>query len=129
MAITEMTQARLFTFRVPSLEADFAIAMPEMLEIAPIGQITPVPFAPAYVIGAALWRGEVVTVIDLVSALTDDTSERHLSPDQAYLMCIVVLGDEAHLAAIPAMAGSTLIDVPRYVSRAEAPPAITNLAP
>jgi len=55
--------------RVRSGEEEYALPVQEVREIAPLGRVSPVPGAPAEVLGIWNLRGEVMAVIDFAAAL------------------------------------------------------------
>jgi chemotaxis signal transduction protein len=70
----------------------YALPVEEVLEIAELGQVTPVPGAPSGVLGVRNLRGQVIPVIDLATMLglsSDDGNER-----------IVVAEDSGRRAAL-----------------------------
>jgi purine-binding chemotaxis protein CheW len=70
----------------------YALPVEEVLEIAELGQVTPVPGAPSGVLGVRNLRGQVIPVIDLATMLglsSEDGNER-----------IVVAEDRGRRAAL-----------------------------
>lgn len=70
----------------------YALPVEEVLEIAELGQVTPVPGAPSGVLGVRNLRGQVIPVIDLATMLglsSEDGNER-----------IVVAEDSGRRAAL-----------------------------
>jgi hypothetical protein len=130
MVTNESTTARLLCFTTRNLpELQLALTLPEVLEIAPLMAVTPVPFAPPFVIGLALWRGDAVTVIDLGAALS---SARALSGpytvDQQYLIALTLIGEHLHRIAWPIMPGCTPREIPSLMQSATLPSTVMNSA-
>jgi chemotaxis signal transduction protein len=50
-------------------DEDYALAVDNVLEVAEIGEITPVPGTPGAVLGLRNLRGNVLTVVDLLAVL------------------------------------------------------------
>jgi purine-binding chemotaxis protein CheW len=55
--------------RLRVADEDYALPVTDVLEVADIGEITPVPGAPKAVIGLKNLRGSVITVVDLAAVL------------------------------------------------------------
>jgi chemotaxis signal transduction protein len=114
MITDESRAARLLCFMIPNLpELQLALALPEVLEIAPLMAVTPVPFAPSFVTGLAFWRGDPVTVIDLAAALSGSKPSSDLcSVDQQYLIALALVGEQPHTIAWAMLPGSAVREIP-----------------
>jgi purine-binding chemotaxis protein CheW len=55
--------------RVRVADEDYALAVGDVLEVAEVGDLTPVPGAAAAVVGVRNLRGQVVPVVDLATVL------------------------------------------------------------
>jgi purine-binding chemotaxis protein CheW len=55
--------------RVRVADEDYALPVTDVLEVADIGAITPVPRAPHAVLGLKNLRGSVITVVDLAAVM------------------------------------------------------------
>lgn len=66
----------------------FAIELPYVLHVDPLGSLTPVPGSPAFVVGVTAWRGQIVPVLELAKLLG------LRSPGVTNLSRILVLGQE-----------------------------------
>jgi purine-binding chemotaxis protein CheW len=61
--------------RVRVADEDYALPVTDVLEVANIGDITPVPGAVSAVIGLRNLRGTVITVVDLAAVMELSTTE------------------------------------------------------
>jgi purine-binding chemotaxis protein CheW len=77
--------------RVRVAGEEYALAVSDVLEVAELGAITPVPGAPAAVLGVRNLRGAVLPVVDLAAALG-------LERDKA-AQRVVVVGQDRRQAA------------------------------
>ncbi len=84
---------RVLQFRVAGEQ--YAAEMTVLREVSPARGITPVPCTPAYVAGVLNVRGEIVTVLDLASALGGPLSGR--APDTGMVLLVEVHGVRAGL--------------------------------
>jgi chemotaxis signal transduction protein len=127
-AIEAAREAQLFCFTVPSFSKHvLALSMPEVLEVARIDHVASVPFAPRFVIGLALWRGEMVAVIDLAAALMGNFASADVEYDQHLIMQVTING-KTHPIAWPILDGSKPRMVPTLAVRAELPSNIVSHA-
>jgi purine-binding chemotaxis protein CheW len=55
--------------RVRAAGEDYALPISSVLEVADLGEVTPLPGAPAGILGVRNLRGQVLPVIDLASVL------------------------------------------------------------
>src|SRR5689334_4812210 len=119
MIASEATrEAHLFCFTVPQLDEHvLALSMPEVLEVTRIDHIAAVPFAPRFVIGLALWRGEIVTMIDLAAALSGSAVSSPAVSGQHAIMQATI-GASSHLIAWPILDGSKARGIPKMAARA-----------
>ena len=74
----------------------FAVRAESVSIVVTRGSITPVPRQPAYVLGVALVRSQLVPVIDLAVLL--DSHER--SPDDGGHRLVVLAGEDAEIAVV-----------------------------
>jgi len=100
----------------------YAVPVAEVLEVAEVGALTPIPGAPASVLGVRNLRGQVLPVIDLAAVLdarraqpvgklvvTERGGRRAgLAIDQVTDVGEVV--SEVHDAESPFLSGSALVD-------------------
>jgi chemotaxis signal transduction protein len=128
MITHENTIARLLCFSTPNLpELQLALTLPEVLEIAPLMALTPVPFAPPFVMGLALWRSEAVTVIDLAAALSNiEPLSGPFSVDQQYLIALALIGESLHRIAWPILPGSATSEIPALTQSTSLPATVMN---
>jgi purine-binding chemotaxis protein CheW len=78
--------------RVRAANEQYALRVEEVLEVAELGEITPVPGANASVMGVRNLRGQVVPVLNLARVLD--------VPDSAAPQRIVIAGDSDRKAAL-----------------------------
>jgi purine-binding chemotaxis protein CheW len=78
--------------RVRAANEQYALRVEEVLEVAELGEITPVPGANASVMGVRNLRGQVVPVLSLARVLD--------VPDSAAPQRIVIAGDSDRKAAL-----------------------------
>jgi chemotaxis signal transduction protein len=123
MVTDKSTTARLLCFSIPNLPVlQLALALLEVLEIVPPMEVTHVPFAPPFVMGLSLWRGEPVIVIDLAAALSGGKPSSDPYPDhQQYLIALTVVGEHPHMIAWPILSGSAARDIPSLIQSAPLP--------
>src|SRR5215211_3190795 len=100
----------------------YAVPIANVLEIADVGEVAPVPGAPAAVLGVRNLRGQVMPVIDLSRVLGVEASERaqrllvaEEGGRQAGLAVDLVtdvesLPDADEDAASPCLSGAALVD-------------------
>jgi chemotaxis signal transduction protein len=84
--------------RVRVADEQYALAVEDVLEVAELGEVTPVPGAGAAVLGVRNLRGQVLPVIDLASVL-------ELPPAQAERIVIAERGGLRAGFAVDAVAG------------------------
>lgn len=122
---TQSASVQLFQFTVPGMpELTLALALPEVLEIASLSQVVPVPFAPPFVLGVHEWRDGIITVIDLAAALQPGTAPPNEPGDDLdahYLVAQVVSDTQRELVAWPVLPGASAISAPSQVPQAEMP--------
>lgn len=89
--------------RVRAGAEDYALPVDSVLEIAEVGEVAPVPGAPAEVLGVRNLRGQVIPVIDLASLFG--------LPTEAPCERIVVAEDGGRSAALAVEAVLDVTDV------------------
>jgi purine-binding chemotaxis protein CheW len=108
--------------RVRAGAEDYALPVDSVLEIAELGEVAPVPGAPAAVLGVRNLRGQVIPVIDLASlfglandapferiVLAEDGDRRAGLAVEAVLD-VTDLPDPPEASDSPYLAGAALID-------------------
>jgi chemotaxis signal transduction protein len=113
--------AQLFQFMVPGFPAlPLAIAMQEVLEVADLPEITPIPFAPRFILGISKWRDTIVTVVDLALKLCESVPARQDTPSLSRcLIAQVALGKQLDVVAWPILPQAGAVAVPPRVFKAE----------
>jgi len=87
----------------------FGIPLSQIREIAPVGEIAPVPLAPASIRGLANLKGRVVTLIDVAHLLSLPLPEARSPADR---LALVLAPPWAHLALF--------VHAPVEIARADA---------
>jgi chemotaxis signal transduction protein len=100
----------------------YALPVAAVLEIADLGQVTPVPGAPSGVLGVRNLRGQVIPVIDLATMLglsTEAESERIVVTDDGSRRAALAvtgtvdvgeLGPSTEEVDSPYLSGAVLVD-------------------
>ncbi len=107
--------------RVRSGHEEYALPVEGVREIAPVGQISPVPGAPAEVLGIWNLRGEVMAVVDLAAALgiAGEAGDRIVVAEQGDLRAGLMVDEVIDICSLPEarepaeseyLSGSVLVD-------------------
>lgn len=64
----------------------FAVPMASVVEVVGLGHVTPVPRGPRALVGLMHLRGQIVFVVDVLTALGQDELQRALLPDEPLLV-------------------------------------------
>jgi purine-binding chemotaxis protein CheW len=107
--------------RVRSGEEQYALPVEEVREIAPLGRVSPVPGAPAEVLGVWNLRGDVMAVIDLATVLgiAGGEASRIVVAEQGDLHAGLVVDEVIDICSLPEarepveseyLSGSVLVD-------------------
>ena len=107
--------------RVRSGEEEYALPVEEVREIAPLGRVSPVPGAPAEVLGIWNLRGEVMALIELAAALgiAGGEASRIVVAERGDLHAGLVVDEVIDICSLPEarepaeseyLSGSVLVD-------------------
>jgi chemotaxis signal transduction protein len=120
---TKSRISQLFQFMVPGFPSlSLALTMQEVLEVGELPVITPIPFAPQFVLGLSEWRDEIVTVVDLALKLCGPMPPRQYTISFShYLIAQVVLGEQLDVVAWPILSKAGAVIVPPRAFKAESP--------
>jgi chemotaxis signal transduction protein len=120
----ERAGAQLFQFTVPGLpEPTLAVALQEVLGVAALSKVTPIPFAPPFVLGLSEWWGGVITVVDMATVLCgNEPSRPEPATDLHYLIAQVVVDAQRDVVAWPILPGAGALAAPTQAPRADVPP-------
>lgn len=118
---TRPNSSQLFQFMLPGFPAlSCAVTMQEVLEIGELPALTPIPFAPQFVLGLSKWRDEIVTVVDLALKLCGSMPPRQYTISFShYLIAQVVLGERPDVVAWPILSKAGVVAVPPRAFKAE----------
>lgn len=126
--------------RVRVGDEEYALPVRHVPEVAVLGEITPVPGAPARVLGIRNLRGEVLPVFDLAAALEADGEhdpQRIVLADDGRRRCalavdavteVAEVAEAEEVAESPLLAGAVLIDG-RIIGLVDVPALLDVLAP
>ncbi len=123
-----LTQARLFRFNVPGVEVVLAIPIEQLIGVARLPFLTPVPGMPPAILGLSRWQSTPVVVLDL-RRFIDETA---LDGEQDFLamhhvIIKVAIQNQINLVGCPILASSQMISVPLQLPRAELPPGLNSM--
>jgi len=107
--------------RVRSGNEEYAIPVREVREITPLGRVSPVPGAPAEVLGIWNLRGEVMAVVNLAAALgiAGGKASRIVVAEQGDLQAGLAVDEVIDICSFPEarepvdseyLSGSVLVD-------------------
>lgn len=116
----------LLKFSVPGLQdLALSVTLQEVLEIAGISYLTPIPLTPPSLLGAGEWRGGIITVVDLPGILVGSVPPRLSAPiNMNCLVAQVVIGTQRDVIAWPILPDAVVLNVPAQATRADLPPAL-----
>lgn len=117
---------QLFQFNVPGLpDVNLALAQEELLSITPLGPITRLPLATAYVSGLCKWENQVIPVVDLAHALQGsptDSGESETNLRYAITRCSHQ--GQQSLVAWPVLGGSRMVELAHRVPKIDTQPSL-----
>lgn len=107
--------------RVRAAGEDYALPISSVLEVADLGEVTPLPGAPAGILGVRNLRGQVLPVIDLASVfgLSGGSPERIVVTEEVDRRAALAVDSVVDVAVIAAptsetesdyLKGATLVD-------------------
>lgn len=109
---------QFLAFTVPGLpNIRLAIWLQQMIEIAPMLKVRALPFTLPHVVGISLWRGEIVTVVDLGQALCGSAPPASILGRGAARCAIarVPAADHMELVAWEISSGGAIVTAPPQV--------------
>jgi hypothetical protein len=123
MPSSERGDVQLLQFSVPRLEdVRLAVTMQEVVAIARLANLTPVPFAAPYVFGLSEWQDAVLAVIDLGGLLSGFAPGPPDFDWKGYCLIVrVVVNERPEVIAWPILPGASAIVVPPRVPRTDIP--------
>lgn len=119
---------QLFVFSVLGLpELTLAVPLFQVIAVATLERSRSVPFAPSFVVGINSWQGEVITVIDMATALCREHAiQSSHETSTSYLIALTVANQHQEMIAWPILPGAHTIELPQKVPRSELPGHISS---
>lgn len=114
---------QLFQFVVPGLpETRLAVAMQEVLGVSTLSAVTPVPFAPPFIVGLARWQDSAATVVSLAGALgANGAAPFNHNPAIHHLIVRVAVDGRLDTVAWPILPGAGTVSIPPQAVRTAVP--------
>jgi chemotaxis signal transduction protein len=124
------TQARLFRFHVPGIEAALAIPIEQMAGVARLPAVTRIPCTPPAILGLGHWQAAPVVLIDLRLVLDPDAQPAAASgyEDFHHVIVKVAFDNAITLVGCPIQAGGQIVSVPLILPGAQLPDGIAGKA-